>query len=53
MKSYLEKLLSLEGMTTGEIESIIEAVESGDLSVDCIKSQMLESVKKLEATQKQ
>lgn len=42
--NYLVKLLKYEGMTKGEIESIVEAVSTGELSIECIESQMPESV---------
>lgn len=42
---YLVKLLGYEGMTKGEIESIVDAVKTGELTIECIESQMPESVK--------
>lgn len=42
----LEKLLKIEGMTDGEIESIVDAVKAGELTIECIESQMPEAVKK-------
>ena len=41
---YLVKLLKIEGMTKGEIQSIVDAVYTGELTVECIESQMPESV---------
>lgn len=43
-QEYLVKLLKYEGMTSGEIESIVEAVNNGELTIECIESQMPESV---------
>lgn len=39
----LVKLLKIEGMTDGEIESIVDAVKTGELTMECIESQMSES----------
>lgn len=41
--NYLVKLLRHEGMTDGEIESIVESVKSGELTMECIESQIPES----------
>lgn len=38
MNEYLVKLLKIEGMTNGEIESIVEAVNNGELTIECIES---------------
>ena len=43
-EKYIAKLLKCEGMASGEIESIIEALASGELTIECIESQMIESV---------
>lgn len=43
-QEYLVKLLKIEGMTKGEIESIVDAVSAGELTIECIESQMPESV---------
>jgi len=43
-EKYIVKLLKCEGMTSGEIESIIEALASGELTIERIESQMIESV---------
>lgn len=43
-EKYIVKLLKCEGMTSGEIESIIEAISNGELTIECIESQMKESV---------
>lgn len=43
-QEYLVKLLKIEGMTDGEIENIVDAVNSGELTIECIESQMPESV---------
>lgn len=45
-QEYLVKLLKIEGMTNGEIESIVDAVKTGELTMECIESQMPESVEK-------
>lgn len=45
--NYLKNLLKIEEMTDGEIESIIAAVNDGEITLDCIKEQMPESVEKL------
>lgn len=44
MNEYLVKLLKIEGMTSGEIESIVKAVNSGELTIECIESQMPKAV---------
>lgn len=49
-QEYLVKLLEIEGMTKGEIESIVEAVNTGELTMECIESQMPESVAILKNT---
>lgn len=43
-EKYIVKLLKHEGMTSREIESIIEATSNGELTIECIESQMKESV---------
>lgn len=43
MNEYLVKLLQHEGMTDGEIESIVDAANAGELTIECIESQMPES----------
>lgn len=49
-QEYLVKLLKIEGMTKGEIESIVSAVNIGELTMDCIESQMPESAAILKNT---
>lgn len=41
--NYLIKLLEYEGMTKGEIENIVEAVNKGELTIECIESQIPEA----------
>lgn len=43
-QEYLVKLLKIEGMTKGEIESIVDAVSAGELTIECVESQMPKSV---------
>lgn len=40
---HLVKMLKIEGMTGGEIESIVDAVKTGELTMECIENQMPES----------